>query len=262
MDHIRDMVTYFNTTSNDEAGYEVVRHLLQHLATIGEQSLSDVARETHVDKSTVSRIIRRVGFKSYAGFLEEARDYTERDSSQVLSLAMPSKEEGPLAASSFGRYVEEVCRSLRDMEKTVDAGEVDELAKLIRTRDTAVFAAEHPLAMAKNLQLIMVSRGCLVLVGETEDVRARIAREATEDSVVLVLSNNGGYVDDHLRQLEGLRRRGVSMWLVTMDYRGVGTMLFDRIIRLSSSPGFSANVLPMQVFVEYLIRRLLAIDEL
>ena len=58
--------------------------------------------------------------------------------------------------------------------------------------------------------------------------------------------------------LEGLKSRGVGLYLVTLCYDGPSCLLFDRVIRLSAHGFSGVGSFPMKAFFKLVIRRLLA----
>lgn len=258
MKSIRDMVAYYNTELERDARYEVVVYLLSHLGELDKLSMSDVARETYVSKSTVSRLVRRFGFESYDEFLDEMRQFVEQDIAVTLQVNKAQKElleEKPLKFLSD--YVDEICAALMQLKELVSQDDVDELIARSLSVDTAFFATDKPLAMARDLQTAYLLAGKLVQVGETRQKRRQIASELPEGSLAIVFSNYGRYVDGNRLMFEDLRRRGVTLCLVTLCYDGPNLLLFDKVISLSRGGFTSVGGFPMRVFIEFMVRRLL-----
>lgn len=258
MKSIRDMVAYYNTELERDARYEVVVYLLSHLGELDKLSMSDVARETYVSKSTVSRLVRRFGFESYDEFLDEMRQFVEQDIAVTLRVNKAQKElleEKPLKFLSD--YVDEICAALMQLKELVSQDDVDELIARSLSVDTAFFATDKPLAMARDLQTAYLLAGKLVQVGETRQKRRQIASELPEGSLAIVFSNYGRYVDGNRLMFEDLRRRGVTLCLVTLCYDGPNLLLFDKVISLSRGGFTSVGGFPMRVFIEFMVRRLL-----
>ena len=111
--------------------------------------------------------------------------------------------------------------------------------------------------MARDLQTAYLLAGKLVQVGETKQKRRQIASELPAGSLAIVFSNYGRYVDGNRPMLEEMRRRGVTLWLVTLCYDGPNVLLFDKIISLSRGGYTSVGGFPMRVFVEFVVRRML-----
>ena len=258
MKSIRDMVAYYNTELERDARYEVIVYLLSHLGELNKLSMSNVARETYVSKSTVSRLVRRFGFESYDEFLCEMRQFMEQDIAVTLQVNTAQKElleEKPLEYLSD--YIDEICAALMQLKELVSQDDVDELIASSLSVDTAFFATDKPLAMARDLQTAYLLAGKLVQVGETRQKRRQIASELPEGSLAIVFSNYGRYVDGNRLMFEDLRRRGVTLCLVTLCYDGPNLLLFDKVISLSKGGFTSVGGFPMRVFIEFMVRRLL-----
>lgn len=259
MKSVHDMITYLDTETERDTRYEVVSYLLAHLRDLDSLSLSEVARQTYVSKSTVSRVVRRFGFESYDEFLAVTRRLVRQDPSVTLRIA--PNELHSLRSGDGGyidSYIDELCTVLQDLKSTVDAETIDSLIKDMMSRETALFATEQPLMIARDVQVAFLAAGRLIHVGETGNKRRQIAQELPSGSLAVVLSNYGRYLEDNRETLEGLKGRGVELWLVTLCYDGPSCLLFDRIIRLSAHGFSGVGSFPMKAFFKLVIRRLLA----
>ena len=260
MKSIRDMVAYYNTSVERDARYEVVEFLLRNLAGLDDISMGDVARQTFVSKSTVSRLARRLGFADYDELLGEARRFASQDPTVMLRMGPETSELVASDPDRFARaYLDEVIASLVQLKESLDMRDLDELIRLmLETPDVALFAADKPLTLARDLQTALLLAGRLAQVGETKQKRQQVARDLPEGSLAVVLSNHGRYVDGNQEMLSDLRRRGVRLWLVTLCYAGPGALLFDHVMRLTTDAYSSVGIYPMRAFVEILVRRMLA----
>lgn len=259
MKSVHDMISYLDTETERDTRYEVVSYLLGHLRDLDGLSLSEVARQTYVSKSTVSRVVRRFGFESYDEFLAVARRFVSQDPSVTLRIA-PAELDA--LKTGDGRYIDlyidELCTALQDLKNTVNAETIDGLITQMVTRETALFATEQPLMIARDVQVAFLAAGRLVRVGETGGKRRQIAEELPSRSLAIMLSNYGRYLEDNREMLESLKSRGVKLCLVTLCYDGPSCLLFDQVIRLSGHGFSSIGSFSMKAFFKLVIRRLLA----
>lgn len=259
MKSVHDMISYLDTENERDTRYEVVSYLLAHLRDLDSLSLSEVARQTYVSKSTVSRVVRRFGFDSYDEFLAVSRRLVSQDPTVTLRIAPDELHALRGGDGSYiDSYIDGLCAALQDLKSTVDAETIDSLIEDVMTRETALFAIEQPLMIARDVQVAFLAAGRLVHVGETAGKRRQIAQELPSGSLAIVLSNYGRYLDDNREMLEVLKSRGVGLCLVTLCYDGPSCLLFDRVIRLSAHGFSGVGSFPMKAFFKLVIRRLLA----
>lgn len=259
MKSVHDMISYLDTETERDTRYEVVSFLLAHLRDLDKLSLSEVARQTFVSKSTVSRVVRRFGFESYDEFLAVAHRFVSQDPSVTLRIAPDDLHAMKSGDGSYiDHYLDELCMALQDLKSTVDAETIDALIAQMMTRETALFATEQPLMIARDVQVAFLAAGRLIRVGDTASKRRQISHELSGDSLAIVLSNYGRYLEDNREVLEGLKSRGVGLCLVTLCYDGPSCLLFDQVIRLSGHGFSSVGSFPMKAFFKLVIRRLLA----
>ena len=202
MKSVHDMISYLDTEVERDTRYEVVSYLLAHLRDLDSLSLSEVARQTYVSKSTVSRVVRRFGFDSYDEFLAITRRLVGQDPSVTLRIAPDELRALRSGDESYiESYVDELCAALQDLKSTVRAETIDSLIEDMMTRETALFATEQPLMIARDVQVAFLAAGHLIHVGETGSKRQQIAQELPSGSLAIVLSNYGRYLEDNPRRL-------------------------------------------------------------
>lgn len=258
MKSLNDMIAYHDTETEHDTRYEVVSYLLAHLCELDAISLSRVARETYVSKSTVSRVVRRFGFESYDEFLSVARRLVHQDPSVTLRITPDEMEALQNDVGSYiGIYVDGLCAALQDLKCSVSDETIDWFINQVATNEAAFFATDQPLMIARDTQVAFLAAGHLVHVGETEAKRQQIAEELPAGSFAVVLTNYGRYLEDHRDALEALKGRGVTLCLVTLCYDGPSCLLFDRVIRLSAHGYSGIGSFPLKAFFKIVIRRLL-----
>lgn len=258
MKSLNDMIAYYDAETEHDTRYEVVSYLLAHLPELDGISLSEVARGTYVSKSTVSRVVRRFGFESYEEFLAVVRRLVNQDPSVTLRITPNELEVLQNDVGGYvGIYVDGLCTALQNLKTSVSDETVDWLIRQVMLHETAFFATDQPLMIARDTQVAFLAAGHLVHVGETEAKRQQIADELPEGSFAVVLTNYGRYLEDHRDTLEALKNRGVTLCLVTLCYDGPSCLLFDRVIRLSTRGYSGVGSFPMKAFFKIVIRRLL-----
>jgi DNA-binding MurR/RpiR family transcriptional regulator len=203
-------------------------------------------------------LVRRFGFESYDDFLDEMHGFMDQDLAVTLQVSQAQRALLVKDSSRFlDGYIDDICASLVQLKELVSQVDVDELIERSFAGETAFFATDKPLSMARDLQTAYLLAGKLVQVGETKQKRRQIASELPAGSLAIVFSNYGRYVDGNRSMLEEMRRRGVMLWLVTLCYDGPNVLLFDKIISLSRGGYTSVGGFPMRVFVEFVVRRML-----
>ena len=176
MKSLNDMIAYLDTETEHDTRYEVVSYLLAHLRELDAISLSRVARETYVSKSTVSRVVRRFGFESYDEFLSVARRLVHQDPSVTLRITPDEMEALQNDVGSYiGIYVDGLCAALQDLKCSVSDETIDWFINQVATNEAAFFATDQPLMIARDTQVAFLAAGHLVHVGETEAKRQQIA---------------------------------------------------------------------------------------
>ncbi|WP_127105411.1 MurR/RpiR family transcriptional regulator [Pararhodobacter zhoushanensis] len=182
---------------------ELVCNFPGELASYSASELADLAE---VSNATVSRFIRRLGYKSY----EEARRHArlEKDSGSRLYLGTV-KVPAPHAPQAYAET------DMRNIQRTIDAideADIDRLAEaLLSARKVWVigFRVGAPLAHYLQWQLLQVVETIVALPGAGQTMGENLAGVHRDDVVVLF----------------GLRRRVTLMEPVLAEIEASGAQL-------------------------------------
>ncbi|MCW1934578.1 MurR/RpiR family transcriptional regulator [Pararhodobacter zhoushanensis] len=182
---------------------ELVCNFPGELASYSASELADLAE---VSNATVSRFIRRLGYKSY----EEARRHArlEKDSGSRLYLGTV-KVPAPHAPQA---YAETDMRNIQRTIEAIDEADIDRLAEaLLSARKVWVigFRVGAPLAHYLQWQLLQVVESIVALPGAGQTMGENLAGLHPDDVVVLF----------------GLRRRVTLMEPVLAAIEGSGAQL-------------------------------------
>jgi DNA-binding MurR/RpiR family transcriptional regulator len=257
MRDIEWVADYYDTETECGSDYRIAEFVLGHITELEDMSTADVAQGAFVSKATVSRFVRKLGFENYEHFMRAVRDYNH--GSRMVNLRLNSHEMQLVTDSPsefFDSYVTMVQRSLDQLAQAVDPLEVEHLIREMLASPTAFFAFDQPLLLAKELQMDLLRKGCLVKLGQNHNKRVQIADSLEAGSLAVVFSNYGAYVQENNAMLQSLHARGVKLWLITLCYAGPDSLYFDHVTRLTPEPYSNAGIHPMKVLVEYIIRRL------
>lgn len=257
MRDIERVADYYDAEIECGSDYRIAEFVLSHITELEDMSTADVAKGAFVSKATVSRFVRKLDFENYGHFMRAVREYNH--GSRMVNLRLNSQEMRLVTDSPnefFNSYVTMVQRSLNQLAQAVDPLEIDQLIREMLARPTAFFAFDQPLLLAKELQMDLLRKGCLVKLGQTQNKRVQIADSLEPGSLAVVFSNYGSFVQENSALLQSLHERGVRLWLITLCYAGPDSLYFDHITRLTPEPYSNAGIHPMKVLVEYIIRRL------
>lgn len=252
---IKNIAECFNNGDPADIDYAIARYVLSHLDEVDRESMSTVAKDAAVSKSTLSRFVRRFGFDDYDDFLVAVREVTRADFPMILG--MTSEQIGLIASSPrdfLTDYVESICQALRQMAETVSIDDARELIELLRTRQSVIIAQDEPLLVAREFQYQLLCEGILAKVPGSEPRRLESMAAVGEGDLVLVLSNYGNYVNSHEEELKASKLRGATVWLVTLCHSAPNLFLFDRVVSLSPGGYSRAGSHPMWAYFEFLAR--------
>lgn len=114
----------------------IADYILEHLDTMGLQTLTSVSMELGISDTSIIRFIRKLGFKGYAEFRQEmgdrmAKEYSKRKNGLLASEKLASTRESLKQESLVHDVLE---RTLENLEKTfsvLDNVQIWEIADVI-----------------------------------------------------------------------------------------------------------------------------------
>ena len=71
MDSIEKLIDYYNKSSEEDMYHNVVKYMLKHLEDLENATIYDMAEFCYSSPSTISRLVKRLDFKSYPDFKEK-----------------------------------------------------------------------------------------------------------------------------------------------------------------------------------------------
>lgn len=256
MDTLYTMIQYYNTCTQYDTNYEIIEYILKNIDIINTLSISKIADETFVSKSTITRFVRKFGYKDFDDFRLSIHKFYHNNWNSSFRLnnnqLKTLKDEPELF---FDEYSQSICDAIEDMKNIFDYRKVDFLIDEMMSKKCAIFAYNQPLQCAKEIQNDFLIKNRIIYVGETFEKQLNLAQSLTNQDLAIIFSNYGNYFNEHSQIIDTLTRQQVPIILITLNYHSPQSLIFKDIIYLSSKPFSAVGGYPMKLFTEYLIRR-------
>lgn len=128
MNPIENLIAHYNGCSPDDIHRKVIQTLFRHIRELEDIGIHDLAARCYVSAPTISRLCRRLGYRSFIECKTElvrfARNYETRNRFVPLN-AIAAHGNEPLA------YLSLMARQLQDFTETIDLDQLDRLAREI-----------------------------------------------------------------------------------------------------------------------------------
>lgn len=153
MDAFQTMVKYYNTCENKDTNYQIIEYILKHIDTINNMAITQIAEETYVSKPTITRFIRKFGYKDYDDFKKSIYNtyYKNFNSSfRLTDNQMYVLEKEP--KKFLDEYADSICDAINDFKNHFDYTKIDFLIDEMMSKECGIFAYNQPLNCAMEIQ--------------------------------------------------------------------------------------------------------------
>lgn len=257
MDAFQTMVNYYNNCIEKDTNYQIIEFILKHIDVIDRMSITQIADETFVSKPTITRFIRKFGYKDYDDFKKSIYKTYHKNFNSSFRLTndqMYVLEKHP--ELFLKEYAESICAAINDFQEHFNYVKADFLIDEMMSKECGIFAYNQPLECAKEIQYDFFMKNKIIHVGESYEKQLEIAHSLTKKDLAIIMSNYGNYFDEYQDIKNTLVQNEVPIVLVTLNYHSPQSLNFKDIIYLSSKPFTAVGNYPMKLFTEYLVRRL------
>ena len=257
MDAFQTMVKYYNTCENKDTNYQIIEYILKHIDTINNMAITQIAEETYVSKPTITRFVRKFGYKDYDDFKKSIYNTYHKNFNSSFRLTdnqMYVLEKEP--KKFLDEYADSICDAINDFKNYFDYTKIDFLIDEMMSKKCGIFAYNQPLNCAMEIQNDFFMKNKIIYVGESYSKQLEIAKSLTKNDLAIIMSNYGNYFSEYKEIKDILIQNNVPIILITLNYHSPQLLNFKDIIYLSSQPFTSVGSYPMKLFTEYLVRRL------
>ncbi|GAA0800423.1 hypothetical protein GCM10008910_28310 [Faecalicatena orotica] len=183
MNVLQNLTVFYNQLAPDSTYRNVCRGILEHLNEAAEGTVYDLAELTNSSRTTIWRMIQKLGYESFTDFHHElkraVKNYT------YYNRILPAEDcttahnvKNALLSQMFGAY--------ESMKADLDAGAVEAVAERLYSADKVrfymPFQSSSIYSLQQNLAMSGVETAFYCLIPELlED-----SRQLTENSIVFI----------------------------------------------------------------------------
>lgn len=254
---VATMQAMVNGALENDLNVSIAEYILKNLHSIQNMTISDLAFETFTSTASISRFARSLGCKNFNEMKKGLEPPKGMDSRRMhpdpKGMFMDFTKKDP-----FANYIDRIIQSLKDMEEKLSMDDVDALVKAIReTENVYFYAMSIPNLLAQNLQSNLLYAGKFVYSYDSGKSQLEAARTCPEDSLAVVFSMNGTFMEQNKAIMDALITRKIRMILVTQEASKVDAKNYDRIISLGQSTDTVVGRYKTELFMEILVNRYL-----
>jgi DNA-binding MurR/RpiR family transcriptional regulator len=167
------------------AEHKLVREIIAKPRDVALGTASSLAQRIGVHEATASRLAKKLGFESYAGFRDAIRDefIVKTDPALRVRNTLEAAQGGDLLSELIAREIE----ALGNLPRYVDAERIEQAAQvLIRARRVFIFARGNAVTLGVMLEkrLLRMGLDVEILSGDSRDLAEQVLRMGDEDALV------------------------------------------------------------------------------
>jgi DNA-binding MurR/RpiR family transcriptional regulator len=199
---------------------QLAAQMMENWPVSGLSSITRVAENAGVSTPTVARMIQKLGFAGFPAFQAALRDELEAQISNPLEKHERWSAEVP-DTHILNRFADAILQNLRQTFSQIDPDAFDRACQMLASRERAVFIAggriTHTLAEYLFLHLQMIRSGTTLIPSSDASWPHYVMDMKPGD--VLVMLDVRRYQNDLLKLAEFAKKRGVSIILLTDQWR-------------------------------------------
>jgi DNA-binding MurR/RpiR family transcriptional regulator len=165
MNVLEVMITYYNTSKKDDIFHEVIGHILKNLDKVENSTIYDLAEICYVSTTTISRLCRKLNYKSFSSFKSELVNVMENYDyfNRHLPFNKVKKNE-----SAVDIFLEELYRGISELQQ-MDKKYIEEVADAIRKHKKIAIYSYGPFGPTLNFQTDLVFAGHEIISSNGKD---------------------------------------------------------------------------------------------
>ncbi len=249
MTSLENLTIFYNATEQNSMYRSVLRLLLCNLQKIDQLNIYELSELCYTSPSTISRLVRKMGYKNYTHFQSEVASCVSRyDHHNRFILAFDMYSGDPL--EKMLNSLEEL---YRDFKQSLDRSELDRIAEALHEASRVVIYPYGVIMSENCLQsdLFMSGIPCDVCIGDNAQMEA--ASGMSEGELALVLSPDCIDALGPLKALHAeIKKSGARLCTITtMPSRQVKLLPGDIIVTLKGRQSILDTYI-MEVFLAVL----------
>ena len=190
------LLRYVNGQYKKDTNYDIALALLTHYSVIPEKTINELSELCFVSPASISRFVKLIGFHSFQEFKNaclNTLDISKTDySPQIIKADKKDVKE------IFQNYTKHVIDNIQFTYDHLDFEQLDHVCKYIHdSLEVLVLGLEFSTLLAQHIQNRFALMNKYITVAISNDEQLEAAHNLKENSVVIILSVEGGYFYRH-----------------------------------------------------------------
>ncbi len=191
------LLILLNEADLDSTDYHIARVMLQQFENLSQYSIQELADRCAVSKSTISKFIRSIGYEDYADFRDAA---VFQDNKYHNTFNFVTNVMDYIQSSSLDTYLLTVQQDIGATYQSMDWAAIDRLVRdLVRYQRVGAFGLMFSETAALDLQIKLAYNQKFIVTNLNDLKQERFIQQAGEDTLIIVFSDSGEFLDKYQR---------------------------------------------------------------
>ncbi len=229
------LLELINNESTESVDYIISDYILQHISTLHDANIQDIADACAVSKSTISRFCRRTGFQTYHEMKEEIDTFHPyRDSFFHVPLV---DEEGT--------YLQKVARQISFLDQNLNYDQIRKLAEEIYNHDRVMMMGSmQAMNPAANLQQDLFASNKICRAPGSFVLKEEAINKAKPKDLVIIFSNSGLFFERmNLKPRSYAKLNELTVWMITGNENAIQLPYVDYMIHVPNNNSYVTHPL-------------------
>lgn len=210
------LLRYVNGQYKKDTNYDIALASLTHYSVIPEKTINELSELCFVSPASISRFVKLIGFHSFQEFKNaclNTLDISKTDySPQIIKADKKDVKE------IFQNYTKHVIDNIQFTYDHLDFEQLDHVCKYIHdSLEVLVLGLEFSTLLAQHIQNRFALMNKYITVAISNDEQLEAAHNLKENSVVIILSVEGGYFYRHSEVIQILLEKNIKLIVLTMN---------------------------------------------
>ncbi|HAM31687.1 MAG TPA: MurR/RpiR family transcriptional regulator [Erysipelotrichaceae bacterium] len=195
-----------NDNYQKDANYAIAKTMLDHFYELPHMTIQEAADLCFVSTASISRFVRYLGYSGFSEFKISCEKSIGIEADYSSEVKKAGKED---LLPIYSRFTEQVVHNIETAFENLDMEQLDRICTRMKKADRiAVSGLEFSSVIGEHIQSRLARMGKIVDIGLNLNDQLEIAGRLTANSVVLLITMEGGYLYRNSDMLDILEKAG------------------------------------------------------
>lgn len=254
MNSFFSLITYCNTQMINANEYNIARVILEHVNEIDSMSLENLSNESNISQASVSRFIKKLGYKNYQDFRESFKKaLLEIKLNRKLShvTLFPYRDKQDIVDTLY----ENAINNLTKTKEIIDLKQLNRIINILKNAHSVTFFGDdHALSIFYTLQLDLMANEIPTYLFKIEEIQSLHSEFIGDEDVIVFLNVYSGFITPKQRSmLKEIRKlKNVKMIGFTQEYKPSWDDFFNEVIHYGISNSVNDGFFSLQLLAQIL----------